>query len=378
MLNAEIVIEKMGLEGQGVGTDAEGNIYFVPGMVIGDRVRVQFEEGQRRYRDIESSELLAPSDKRVAAPCEYFQSCGGCDWLHWDYTEQLRAKEAIVDHVLGRGSIKPTTRKPILGAEKIYGYRNRIQVRRESGQLGFYRKRSHDIVDVQACAVADERLNAELSLLRSEGPGVEEAGKHKFELFLTPEGDVKRLRDQPHAADGFSQVHSGQNEVLCKLVSDACVDAQSRNVLELFCGSGNLTYHYLDQVERVLGVDSDPRAIAGAIARREEKDVSKVAFFALQVDGRLSRNLPPDFRTSYDTLILDPPRQGVGDFIHRFIHPGLRRIIYVSCSPVSFSRDAQCLLKHFSLDSIQPIDMFPHTRHVELVATFSRLPSPLV
>lgn len=375
MAFAEIVIQKMGLEGQGVGNDTEGNIYFVPGMVVGDRVRVEYEEGQKRFRDIIASELLAASPDRIDPACDYFQSCGGCDWLHWKYSEQLRAKQSIVEHVFQRGNIHPVQMKPILGAEQTLGYRNRIQVRRESGKLGFYRRKSHDVVDVKQCAVAHPAINADLKDLR-ETSSPSSPGKHKFEIYLDPTGKVARLQDRPHAAEGFAQVHDGQNEILCNLVREACINGDSRNVLELYCGAGNLTYRYLDTVQRVLGVDFDPRAIASAISRRAEADAGKAAFFAMQVDGRLSRNLPPDFRLSYDTLILDPPRQGVGDFIERFVHPGLRRIIYVSCSPVSFSRDAQCLLKHFILQTVQPIDMFPHTRHVELVAIFQRSSSP--
>jgi 23S rRNA (uracil1939-C5)-methyltransferase len=367
---AEITISKMGLEGQGVGTDAEGNIYFVPGMVVGDHVRVEFDPKQKRYRDIVSAELLAGSPSRVTPPCPYFQNCGGCDWLHWDYREQLQAKSQVVEHVFSRGSIHPKELRPIIGAEKTLGYRNRIQVRSEAGHLGFYRKKSHEIVDVESCAVADERLNETMRELRAKAtPG---EGRHKFELFLNPEGGITTVRDRQHAAGGFAQVHEGQNQKLQELVKKACVEGDSKNVLELFSGSGNLTYHYLDAVERVIAIDNDPRAIAAAIAKRPEDAAKKVAFFAMQVTPRLPRNLPPDFQNSYDTLILDPPRLGVGDFINRFVHPGLRRIIYVSCSPVSFSQDAQCLLKDFSLDSVQPIDMFPHTRHIELVGVFQR------
>src|SRR5262249_31998698 len=142
--------------------------YFVPGAVPGDQVEIRFEEETKKYRDAELVQVLTPSPDRVPPQCQYFGECGGCDFLHWEYSKQLTAKEGILKHALERAGWTPRTFKPMLPSPKVHGYRNRIQVRSEGGKVGFYRKRSHDIVDVEHCTVADPRINEALRSLRSQ------------------------------------------------------------------------------------------------------------------------------------------------------------------------------------------------------------------
>ena len=90
------------------------------------------------------------------------------------------------------------------------------------------------------------------------------------------------------------------------------------------------------------------------------------------MDARLARRLPREFRERYDTLLLDPPRSGTQECLGSFLHENLKTIVYVSCSPVAFMKDVQCLKEHFTFEQAQIVDMFPNTRHIEFVAWFSR------
>jgi tRNA/tmRNA/rRNA uracil-C5-methylase (TrmA/RlmC/RlmD family) len=141
--------------------------------------------------------------------------------------------------------------------------------------------------------------------------------------------------------------------------------------LELFCGSGNLTFDYLDLVKRVWGVDASQAAVETARRNREKLGTDKVIFFSDKVDRFLLRRLPPEAK-DYDTLILDPPRQGTLNSLPGFLHNQLKTIVYISCSPLTFSQDVQCLKKEFTLKRIEPIDMFPQTRHIEFISTWVR------
>jgi 23S rRNA (uracil1939-C5)-methyltransferase len=368
-ITTELEIERVGLMGQGVAQDPEGNIYFVPGAVPGDRVEVRVPRTARRYRDAELVRVIRPSPDRREPACAYFQRCGGCDWLHWDYAAQLRAKDGILEHVLSRADLRPADFAPIVGAERPQGYRNRIQVRRRGAELGFLRKRSQDLVDVESCWIADPRINAEMSRIRQEP-----VSEHsiKIELSVGEDGGVTRLINRPHAAHGFAQVNVAQNERLREQVLSQIRAAGSRRVLELFCGNGNFTLPLARVVEQIVAVDGSAAALQDAKARRSAEDERRIFFLQAMVDRRLVKKLPPGFAEEYDTLLLDPPRTGAGTDLSHFVHPGLKSIIYISCSPVTFSQDVQALKKQFALSWVRAVDMFPHTRHIEFVARFDR------
>jgi len=366
----QIEITRMGLEGQGVGYDLDGNIYFVPGALIGDKVKIKTREERKKYRDAEIVEVIEPTGKRIDPVCPHFQQCGGCDWLQWDYQAQLSAKEEIVKHILERGELRPVDLLPIRKAEQNLFYRNRIQIRRQGETLGFFKRKTHELVNIDECKVAAPQLNEEIQKIRSE-KSENPTEVTKIELFLGKDGKVHRFENVAHSFSGFAQIHSGQNEVLKEQVAQILKSKKAEKVLELYCGDGNLTFAYLPSVKKAWGIDASQSAIESARLQRTPELGDKAVFFADRVDPNLLRRLPPEIR-DYDTLVLDPPRQGMLGCLPRFLHNQLKTIVYISCSPVTFTQDVQCLKKDYILQTLEPIDMFPHTRHVELVATWVR------
>jgi len=369
----ELKIEGVGLQGQGVAHDPQGNIYFIPGALPGDTILADYEETTKKYRDAHLVSVTKPSEQRVEPVCAVFDECGGCDWLNWEYSAQVTAKEKTLRHVLERSEWLPDRFLPSIEAKQSLGYRNRIQLRSDGKNLGFYRKGTHDIVDIQSCPVTDPRLNASLASLRENRP--EGVGTHKIELALQPDGSVIALQNQRHAAAGFSQIHEQQNILLRAMVAEQVERKQSKCVLELYIGNGNLTEGYADRVEEIFGVDLSAVALAQARQKWAGKTTPRTAFVEAQIHSRLARSLPRDFLKRYDTLLLDPPRAGAEGCLEPLLQENLQTVLYVSCSPVAFTKDVQCLKGSFRFEQVQIIDMFPHTRHIEFVALFSRLPS---
>lgn len=193
-MEARLKVENVNLTGQGVARDADGNVYFIPGAIPGDEVVARADADQGRYRDAELVEIVTPSPERVESVCATFKECGGCDWLDWDYNGQVRGKETMLRHVFERSAFAPGRFLPALRAKSPLGYRNRIQLRAEAGRMGFYRRRSHDIVDTESCPVAHPRINEALTELRSEG--VAHPGRTKIELALEENGNVLRLENR--------------------------------------------------------------------------------------------------------------------------------------------------------------------------------------
>ncbi len=362
-----ISIERIGLEGQGVGYDSNKNIYFVPGGVPGDEVEVEVAEGARRYRDARILNFVRRSPHRREPECAYFKKCGGCDWLDWDYPEQLKSKEKILLHLLEKNQMMPEIFHPILGAERQLGYRNRIQLRSADGKLGFYARQSHEIVDIESCAVAHPKLNEELTKWREKL--MSQSEPQKLELAVDDVGGVGYWQNVPHSAAGFGQVHFEQNQKLQRIVAEQVADVEANSVLELYCGNGNLTFPALGTTKRWLGIDSNGSALRAA---RDKSTDARVQFLKGFVGPVLPHRLPDDWKNGYDCLVLDPPRQGIGS-VGDWMHEGLKSIVYVSCNPLQFVKEVTQMKKEFRLKQVQPLDMFPQTRHIEFIATLVRV-----
>lgn len=360
----QIHIDRTGLEGQGVGFDSDKNIYFVEGALPGDTVVVE-SESTKRYRDARLVQVVIPSPDRITPCCPHFQVCGGCDWLHWNYASQLKAKQESLNHILMRANVKPERCLAVLASPKQLEYRNRVQLRQEGHQIGFLKRGSHEIVDVSACRLAHPAINQRIAELREKGSTV----RKKIEISLNESGQVEQFEDSPHGVGGFRQVNVEQNEVLKTLVHNFVKQIQSKIVLELYCGDGNLTSAYATTVSEVVGIDVS----AAALERARTRNLIGTSFVRAEITGAALQKLPTGIRGRYDTLILDPPRAGVGAELLSFIHPQLKSIIYVSCSPLTFSQDVKALGdRGFVFRTVQPLDMFPNTRHIELVSLFSR------
>jgi len=272
----EVQITRVGLLGQGVGYDEQGNTYFVPGLVPGDIAQVEAPLTHKRYREAKLIHLLQASSERQPVACPYFGRCGGCDWLHWKYENQLKTKESALAYALQRAGSSPKEFLPICGAKETLGYRNRVQLKRHGNQIGFYQKGSHDLIDIQKCEVAHPKINAALAQLRkikSTKPSQE-----KIELVLQDDGKVECLEDAPHAASGFIQANPSQNRVLKALVTDQVKRAGAERVLELFCGNGNFTFDYLPLVKEAVGIDSHPQVLERANQKKEALKTSHVNF----------------------------------------------------------------------------------------------------
>ncbi len=335
-------------------------VVFVPGTAPGDVIRVRITNRKSKFLEGEVVEILRPSSSRRPPPCAVANRCGGCSWQHVNYATQVEQKQGILESSI-RGLRKLGDFKvlPFLAAESEFHYRNRIQLQVRGGKFGFFAKGTNDLVEVRECWISDPQLNERLRTLTA----TEAAESVRIELALLESGEVSAVpgRRAPDAAV-FAQVNRAQNEVLKARVL-AAIHGRPEWIFDLYAGSGNLTEPLAEQfgTSHLTAVELSRAAVERAKVRVDWQvgDVGRVL-------GQMS--VPP----GDGVIVLDPPRTGcetnVTDQLLRF---GSKQIVYVSCNPSTFARDAERVVKSglYSLESVQGLDMFPQTEHVELIAS---------
>lgn len=335
----------------------------MPFAAPGDQIRARITDQKPRFWEAELVEILKPGQARRTAPCPVFEKCGGCSWQHVSYSEQIAQKQKILESSFrGLKKLGDFTFEPLLAAPSEFHYRNRIQVQIRGGQKGFFARRTRDLVKFEHCLIAEKKINAKLPEVPLEQDG-------KVELALTESGDLRIMAgDRDPEAALFSQVNSAQNEALKNLLIQF-VTVNPDWMMDLYAGSGNLTFPLANAFseKKLLAVEMSRTSVERGkklsanypCIRWEAGDVEKVLHRERPIEGR-------------GLVVLDPPRTGISKrVVDDLVRLKPQQIVYVSCNPTTFARDAENLVRtgRFRLQKVRGIDMFPQTEHVELIAS---------
>lgn len=363
--------------GEAIGRAPDGRVVFVPYGLPGEQVEVQLTHERKRFARARLLRVLRASPERTTPPCPHFAHCGGCDWQHLVYPAQLRYKtDAVREQLVRLGRIQDPPVRPCLPAPAPYGYRNRIQlVGAADGRWGYRARKTHVVTPIAECAIAAPELNALLQTLRAQ-PG------ELADLRLSDEGASRLYPGSPPRTitvgrwryrvpgDVFFQVNTAVAALLIEEVLRAAEPTPSSNFLDLFCGVGLFTVPLAEHAAFVLGVEVDAQA---ARVAAENLRGLPAEVWAMDVGQALKRAALR--RRVWRGVVLDPPRGGVeAQALAAISRLNAPRLVYVSCEPATLARDARRLLDAgYHLDYVQPLDMFPQTRHVECVARFTRM-----
>ena len=413
-MDCTVRIESLVHGGDGLAR-VDGRVLLVPLTVPGDLVRVEVAAEGSQARLVE---VVEPGPGRITPPCPLVGRCGGCDLQQLSIDEQRAAKGRIVAESLARiGRLPDVPVDPTVPSPSEWRYRRRLRVQRVGDGFGFSLRGSHKAVRAEACLLAEEEVEslakgltaalaksglppvvaigvdvtggrgaAHIELKEEPGHAVQaRAGRLLTQveglsgLVLTGEsGKVSTvgdpvLIDREHFGlrvrpDLFAQA----NRLGARLMADrvAASVAPGARVLELFAGSGTLTLAIAGRAGSLVATEGEGPALTllraalaelGAAARLIGGPAKRV------VDGLAGEG------ATFDHLVLDPPRAGAKEALDGIVRLAMPRITYVSCDPATFARDARKLVDAgWALQSVTPIDMFPHTHHIELVAVFQR------
>jgi 23S rRNA (uracil1939-C5)-methyltransferase len=397
-------------------THHDGRVVFVPFGAPGDRVRVRVIEHHRGWVRAEIDDLVAAGPERTTPRCPAFGRCGGCQWQHVTLAAQRAAKTAVVAEQLARlGGLRAADVRPLRAADDGWHYRARITLVADGRRLGFRRARSHELVEITDCSIADPLLIAMLdvtrawavtlrtaparvTLARAAGgivlAAILRAAPTPVDLANTERllasdarvrgailagGGARHVVGDPHLrvavepdlalevpADVFTQVHADGNLLLVATMIELSEAQPGLRALDLYCGAGNFTLPLARRGVTVTGIERSVAAIDSARANADRLGLRATFVCADAVGGLAQIAAQP-----LDLAVLDPPRTGIADALGPLAGRRPRRLVYVSCDPATLARDARLLVGcGYRLCRVQPVDLFPQTYHIETVAEF--------
>ena len=392
----ELTVTGFAAGGKAVGHAPDGRVVFVEFALPGERVIAEITDAHPSYMEATAVLVLEASEDRVQPECRYFGKCGGCQLQHVAYPRQLELKTQVVRdqlHRIGRFAADELAEvvRPMLGMDDPWGYRNhnRFTVRRD-GEIGFMQRGTHRFMRVDECLIADPRVNEVLRTAQDRTMQARQltvrVGVNTEDQMVQPSLRWRPTARGPRPASGqtsyteelndvryrisgpaFFQVNTRQAERLVALVVDHVLAANARVVVDAYAGVGTFAAQLAGQVDQVVTIEES--AAAGNDAEVNLAPFNNVTRIVGKVEDTL-----PGMTPSPDVVIIDPPRSGLfPGVVEAIIDSAARRVVYVSCDPGTLARDLRLLVDGgFTLRAVQPIDMFPHSQHIENVTVLDR------
>ena len=355
----------------------DGFPLFVIGLYPGDEAVVRLTEVKKGFGRGEVQSLLREGPLRRVLPCPVAETCGGCDWTSLRLDHQIDAKRGILLDALRRvGKIDSASLPQISVHTSPLNYRLRSRLQVQEGQAGFFALRTHEVVPLPPeCEVVGPLVIENLERIRAFaaelGNGEILTLENSAQLEITT-GSPKEL---PLEVNGFTYTVSTaaffqvNRHLLASLINVVLGAAdrvpRRRRALDLFSGAGFFTIPLSRMFDEVIGVEEWGES--HRLAVRNAGPDARIRFVPSRVEDFMK-----DFRDEVDFIFMDPPRAGVSpEALERIGAQQAATIAYLSCDPVTFSRDASRLLRRgWSLRSLDLIDLFPNTHHVETFGVF--------
>ena len=392
-----IELELTGFAAGGVamGRAPDGRIAFVEFGIPGERVIAEITAEESSYIEARAVMVLEESPERVEPRCVYYGRCGGCQMQHIAYGEQLRLKTGVVREQMRRigrfedAEIDAVLRE-MIGMSDPWGYRNhmRFTVRRD-GDIGFMEHGTHRFLRVDHCEIANPEANRVLRNAQGRTMQTKQltvrVGEHTGESLVQPKlrwrpgwrGNVRSGQKHYHeqlrgaryrvSSPAFFQVNSRQAERLIELVVARARAVGPRLVADAYSGVGTFAVALAQVVPDVVTIEASSAA-------GDDAEVNLAPYENVRrITGTVEEQLPA-LRPQPDVVVVDPPRAGLdASIIEALVASQVRRVVYVSCDPATLARDLRRFADGgFTIGEVQPIDMFPHTQHIECITTLDR------
>ncbi|YCM45095.1 class I SAM-dependent RNA methyltransferase [Verrucomicrobiaceae bacterium 227] len=385
-----VELEIVALSNLGAGIAKPNDwVVFVPFTLPGEKVRAKIWRNEANCSHADLVEILEPSPDRIKPNCHHFATCGGCQYQHLSYEKQLEWKtrqvRELLEHMVGiQAEVHPAIPSP-----KEWGYRSKITPhfqKPRSGEefpIGFLEvNRRTRLVDVNYCPIAMDEINAELPAIRADVRSNASRYKKGATLLLrATNGRVETEHRTPVSekvgeltfnflAGDFFQNNPFILEAFTSHAAEQASGPGQKYLLDAYCGSGLFGLSLASKFEQVVGIELSETSADWARRNALTNGIENAKFIAASAENLFADIAFPSDETS---VLIDPPRKGCSeDFLKQLFAFGPSRVVYVSCNPSTQMRDLRSFLENgYKIDSIQPFDLFPQTRHLECVISLS-------
>ncbi len=389
---AEVKIEKVVYGGAGLAR-LNGKVCFVPGTLDGETAIIEVVKEKPDYSKGRCLRITVPSPHRIEPECALSKICSGCVYQHTSYEYENQLKADQLDQFIKKSiSVPENFLIETAAPQSAYGYRNKItlHVQKECGKTSVgYKLPDGNITPIRQCILGCDAINRKLDELLKDNSFYHTLHNgQSLVLRHTAQNNVIYWRNKPPAgiswlkenmpfgsfsvpAGCFQQVNSFGCSRLVEEVTNIITQTEPQRVIDLYCGSGLFaTAAAAAGVKDIVAVEADEQAIAAARYNLKQHGISSPEIISGDVGKK--QNLVLEKINAGTLLIVDPPRRGLHNKVKQMLGASkLQQLVYISCSPDTFSRDVKLLnASGFRLDKVLMLNMFPRTAHFE---TFSYL-----
>lgn len=391
----ELKIESLSNQGDGVARidlpdqKLTAWVIFTPFTIPGETVRVRIKSNKKNCSLAELIEVITPSEHRVDPECRLFMKCGGCQYQHISYAEQLNWKARQVTDLLKHLAGIDHPVNPTIASPNPYHYRSKITphfrkpYNAKIGPIGFVSKQnSREYLDIIQCPIAMSEINTALPAIRKKTHSL--ARRYKKDTTLLLRASEGRVETDPESVISesvgdlkfhflASDFFQNNRFILPAFTAYAAQQAKSKvsqYLIDAYCGSGLFALSLSRYFKQVAGVEVSETSTSWARQNAKLNNIENAKFIAAKAENIFSGL---DFPAAETTVLIDPPRAGCSAaFLDQLFHFRPTRCIYISCEPATQMRDLQRFLDAgYRIEDIQPFDLFPQTRHLECIVTLS-------
>ena len=385
--------------GYGIAKSNDGKVIFTPHSVDGDVLDINITKENKKFSYASIEKIIEPSKYRIKPRCKYAGICGGCLFNHIDYNKQLSIKKNIVLNAIRNIEYKKDIK---IIYDKNYNYRLRVNMIASNGSIGFYRFKTNDFIAIDECVILKESLFKKIKDFSKENNitgsiyAIENSDREslafleldkkiniksfekyfngitiKYNKTVRSFGDMSMTYKTKYGNIGIGHKTFFQSNLyLLDIFQDEAakyITQDDNTIIELYAGSGFFTAAIESKLKtfnkEYKFISSEISKDSVYIANRYNLNIkNEEAFITLK-------------NTNYDidVLVLDPPREGVDKkTINEIIRINPKKIIYVSCDPMTFARDINLLKDYYKLSDLTIVDMFADTYHIEVVSYLER------
>ena len=394
-----IKIIKLDDQGRGIGYISD-KITFINDALPDEMVDIILIKETTKYNIGKVYKYIKKSSKRIDSKCPYYDKCGGCNLLHLSYNDQIDYKKEKLNSILKKFS-KIDKEIEVIKNDNIFGYRNKIDLKIINNLWGYYNNNTHDFISIEKCLLAKNSINDVIKSKKYfdiKDGNIIIRSNYNDEIIININStkkvniDIDNLKktiklvgivinDKLYYKDNyfiekyndkifkinynsFFQINRNITEKMIDIINDNII---GDTLLDLYCGVGFLGQIIDKKTKKLYGIEISQKSVLDAI---ENSKINKIKnSFYICGDSSKITNIKDDI----DTLIIDPPRTGlVNNLVNDVINVKAKRIIYISCNPITLARDLNIIKDNYVIKSIYLLDMFSNTYHIESLIVLER------